>query len=188
MSLFDLSDMGQHQIQSDSAAAAAEGYGLSIHSSKALQEVIGTLERNQHIHFMSKGEWSMHELLTYVLQQTGPAKVYITTWTITEDPVSKLFLLKQEGIIQELHCVLDYRIKDRKPKPFQFLEQTADRILLTKCHAKVTVIENEHWHVAIIGSANFSKNPRIEAGIICTEKNISQFHQSWIEAQFHEAQ
>lgn len=186
MSLFDLTDMGKSQIQSDAAVVSTLGEGLAIHSTKALDAVIGKLTPNCHLHFMSKGEWSMHELLSYLLQQTGPARVYITTWTITEDPVAKLFLMKEQGLIQELHCILDYRIKDRKPKPFQFLEQTADRILLTKCHAKVTVIENETWQVAIIGSANYSKNPRIEAGIICTDKQISQFHKSWIEQQFDE--
>lgn len=150
----------------------------SLQSMSDIKQHIGKLEQNRHVYFWSRGQWSMHELLEYLLNQTGPADVWMSTWTVTEDPVRKLFILKKQGLIKSLNCILDYRIQGRKPGPFQLLEKTADRIALTQCHAKAMAIINEEWEVSVIGSANFSKNPRLEAGVICTVPQITQFHKT----------
>ena len=150
--------------------------GHSLQSMKDLERHLGKLERDRNYHYWSRGQWSMHELLEFLLMQTGPADVWLTTWTITENPVRRLFALRNEGIIKTLSCVLDYRIQGRKSGPFQLLEQTADRIKLAQCHAKAIAIANDEWKVSVIGSANFSMNPRLEAGVICTAPNVTQFH------------
>jgi hypothetical protein len=84
-------------------------------------------------------------------------------------------------MISELNAVLDYRIERRKPEAFQLANNIITRIKLTKCHAKVLVIRNETWDVTIIGSANFSKNPRIEAGVIFTDRKTAEFNAGWID-------
>lgn len=150
--------------------------GFSLQSLADIKANIGELKQNFHYHFWSKGQWSMHELLDYLIRQIGPADVYLTTWTVTEDPVRRLFMLKKEGLISSLHCVLDYRIKGRKPAPFQLLEQTADSIKLSQCHAKSLVIISPNWSVSVVGSANFSKNPRLEVGVICTVPEVVKFN------------
>ena len=123
----------------------------------------------------------MHEMVRMILLKTGPAKVWMTTWTITEEPMRILLDLIKTGYISELSAVLDYRIEKRKPEAFQLASNIITRIKLTKCHAKVAVIRNEEWNVTIVGSANFSKNPRIEAGVIFTDKESADFHIQWID-------
>jgi hypothetical protein len=149
---------------------------FTLQSLKDLESNIGQLETGFHYHFWSKGQWSMHELLQFIVQKVGKSDVWMTTWTITENPVRCLFGLKKDNLIGELHCILDYRIKGRKPGPFQFLKKIADSITLTQCHAKSLVIVNENWKVSVVGSANFSQNPRLEAGVICTVPEVVDFN------------
>lgn len=145
-----------------------------------LQSTIGELEPDQALQFATAGRWSMHQLLEYLLLKTGPAAVWMTTWTITEEPMRALLSMINSGLITELNAVLDYRIERRKPEAFQLANAIITRIKLTKCHAKVLVIQNSDWNVSIVGSANFSKNPRIEAGSIFTDAGSAAFHIDWI--------
>ena len=65
-------------------------------------------------------------------------------------------------------------------RAFQFAQGITTSVKLAKCHAKVTVLENEHWSVTIVSSANMTNNPRIEAGVICTDLAAAEFHKKWI--------
>lgn len=145
-----------------------------------LRDEIPQLAPDTVTHYATGGRWSMHELILHVLQLIGPAKLYLTTWTITEDPMRALFQAIDSGMVTELYCVLDYRIEKRKAEAFQLAKVNASRIKLTKCHAKVTVLENDQWSVSIVSSANLSANPRIEAGVICTDQASADFHKDWI--------
>jgi hypothetical protein len=46
-------------------------------------------------------------------------------------------------------------------------------------HAKGFVIWNDEWQVTCTTSMNFSNNPRIEAGVISTEKSVFEFSKIW---------
>ncbi len=153
-----------------------------------LYDAVKVIGPGHTMHWLSKGQWSMHEMVEAMLLATGPAKLFMSTWTITEEPVRKLFLLKQQGYIQELQCLLDYRIKQRKAAPFQLMNNVCDRLGLAQCHAKVAVAINEHKAVACVGSANFSRNPRIEAGILTAEREVAHFHASWISKEIADAE
>jgi hypothetical protein len=145
-----------------------------------LREEIPKLEHDTVTHYATGGRWSMHEVILHILELIGPAKMYLTTWTVTEDPMRALFQGINSGMVTELYCVLDYRIEKRKAEAFQLAKVNASKIKLTKCHAKVTVLQNEEWSVSIVSSANLSANPRIEAGVICTDKASAEFHKGWI--------
>lgn len=146
----------------------------------ALVDMVDNLQQGEAVQFCTGGLWSMHEMLRLLLMKSGPAKVWMTTWTITEEPMRVLLDLIKQGYITELSAVLDYRIERRKPEAFQLASNIISRIKLTKCHAKVAVIQNEKWNITVIGSANFSKNPRIEAGVVFTDKESADFNMQWI--------
>lgn len=183
MSLFDIKSIAAKKEDSAqptfrSSLSTRQQIGKSLLS---LQSTIGELRHDESIQFATGGRWSLHHLLEYLLLKTGPAKVWMTTWTITEEPMRALLDLIKQGLITELNAVLDYRIERRKPEAFQLASNIISRIKLTKCHAKVLVVRNEVWAVTVLGSANFSKNPRIEAGVIFTDRKSAEFHARWID-------
>jgi hypothetical protein len=148
---------------------------------RELEQCISELVPDQAQQFATAGRWSLHQLLEYLLRKIGPCRLWMTTWTITEEPMRVLLSLIREGLILELNAVLDYRIERRKPEAFQLASSIMTNIRLTKCHAKVVVLKNEDWNVTILTSANFSKNPRIEVGTIFTDKGSADFHSAWID-------
>ncbi len=163
-------DTKEAKVSKASSTQYARAILASAESREAMEAMIGELDHDQVIKFYTRGAWSMHQLLEYVLLQTGPANVTFSTWTISEDPARKMFELKQAGIIKSLRALIDFRIRQRHPQPYQLLESICDQIKLGKCHAKITIIENETWSVSIVGSANYSRNHRLEAGTIFTRK------------------
>lgn len=147
---------------------------------KQLKRDIGILTQGKNIMFVSTGNWSLHQLVEYVLLQTGKASIYITTWSITEEPARNILRLKKEGYIETVSCILDYRAKQRSNKSTSFIVKNFDKVVFAKCHAKTVLIENEHWRVVITGSANFTRNPRIETGFVLCDEVSFTFSKKWI--------
>lgn len=188
MSLFSVKSLETNKINSKKGkgivTAVGEALYLPVLAKKELERTLGEVEMGKTIHYVSDGAWSMHELLGYLLKITGTAQVYIVTWTMTEIPARSLLMLKKDGLISHLSCIIDDRVRTRTPKSFQLLEQTCDRLLEKKCHSKNVVIINENWQIAVVATANFSKNPRIESGVITCDRDITEFHENWIEGMF----
>lgn len=185
MSLFTTADLpsntpGEKKLEPKGFKHFPSGAHRLGKSLNELKETVGELVPDQAVQFATAGRWSMHQLLEYLLRKTGPCRVWLTTWTITEEPMRALLMLIREGLILELNAVLDYRIEKRKPEAFQLASNIITNIKLTKCHAKMLVLRNEHWHVTVMGSANLSNNPRIEVGVIFTDRATADFHENWI--------
>jgi hypothetical protein len=186
MSLFSLNDISKKsRIKTESGSVSVSGSTFCrIGKANAkLQEVFGAFGQNQILPFVSLGDWSTHDLLFFLLEQTGPARVYFTTWAISEYAIRQLYNLIEQGMILELKGIFDYRNGIRKPAELQFLENISTEIKPAKCHAKVTVLENDYWGISIIGSANYTRNPRIEAGVLFTLKEVAAFERNWIERE-----
>ena len=149
-------------------------------ANQKIQSVIGQLNQDQSKHYVSMGDWSTHDLLFYLLEQTGPARVYFTTWAISEYAIRQLHNMIEDGLILELKGIFDYRNGTRKPAELQFLQKITTDIKAAKCHAKVTVIVNDTWGVCVVGSANYTRNPRIEANVLCSVREVAEFHRDWI--------
>jgi hypothetical protein len=160
----------------------APGVFINAASLKYFKSQLADIEPNKHYHFNTGGQWSMHELLEYLLNITGPADIFISTWAISEDPVRALMEMKNVGYIRNIKCIFDYKIKEQKSKAFLLAEQNFDKVKLDKCHAKVTVITNASWGITIPGSANYTRNPRIERGIVCTDPEAAEFDLTWMNA------
>ena len=183
MSLFSLIDLVKKKpdkTKSESVAFTGSNLLTIGKAGEKLHQVFGQLADGQSIHYASLGDWSTHDLLFFLLEQTGPARVYFTTWAISEYAIRQLYGFIEHGLIIELKGIFDYRNGIRKPAELQFLQKITTDIKAAKCHAKVTVIENESWGISVVGSANYTRNPRIEAGVLCCDKTVAAFHRDWI--------
>ena len=182
MSLFKVDELTKKKETHTSASASVTGMThLAIGKvGQKIDDVIGIIGPGESKHYASMGEWSTHDLLFHFLNQTGPAEVYFTTWAISEFAIRQLYAFVSSGLITKLSGIFDYRNGIHKPAELQFLKQITTDIKAAKCHAKVTVIQNDSWGISIVSSANYTRNPRIEAGVICNSKEIAEFHKNWI--------
>jgi hypothetical protein len=178
----DVQDWGVPVVQK-ATALQLQIEGIECFLSKraqTLDEVMPELKPNYTTLYASGGLWSMHDLLFWILDRTGPAKVISATWSITEDPATQIARRLHEGLITELHFLFDVRVRIRNPKVLGFVKHQAATCRLSACHAKAFVVENENWQVTVISSANFTSNPRIEAGVLLTNAIAAEFTKDWI--------
>lgn len=143
-------------------------------------EKFGLLQKDKNYHFMSNGDWSMYHLVNHFLQQTGTAHLYLATWSISEFSARQLTDWLNTGRIQSITALVDYRSKNRHASAFHLAKQNFSKIKIAYCHAKVSIIETDDWHISINGSANWTENPRIESGVISTDKMTALAHKKWI--------
>lgn len=164
--------------------ALADVKGVHTYSSEGLKDLMMSCRLQAHVQFVSNGEWNMHELLIALMELTGKAKVYISSYAMNETAVRTLSLLKENGLIKNLYCIVDNRSDVRSAGSLQVLRSISDFLCLAPCHAKVTVIDGEHEQITIIGSANYTENNRYEVGIVCKGEASVEFHKQWMIKAF----
>ena len=150
---------------------------------KVLQEHIAALQPGDTYVYFTGGKWSNHHLLQHLLEQSGPADVLLTTWTITEAPVRVMQELLANGTIRSLTMLTDDRIRSRCAQAWQLMQTLPATVHLSKCHAKVTVVLNETHGFLVVSSQNFTNNPRIEAGTVIFDRAAALFAQATILAE-----
>ncbi len=181
-SLFTIKKQGEITSQEVfSAASFNSNYFRKASSVRELVTAIGKLQPGKSVFTFSNGKWSSHDLLAYILQQTGPAKLWFTTWSITEGPLRLMVKLKKDGLLTDVQALIGDRVPVMSPVAWQYASYNLPGIKLSKCHAKVQVIRNADWGVVVMGSANFTNNPRWEAGVVCCDIQVADEYARAIE-------
>jgi hypothetical protein len=153
-----------------------------------LPGLFADLETNPCLHFISDGHWSMYDLLLHAVESCDtPSDVYITTYSMTELSARVIAKLKDSGKIKTLHLLMDYKSKMRYPQVDQLIRNVATSIGLTHLHAKVLVVMSGTKSITVIGSANWTHNPRVETGVIDTSIYIALSHVNWITQKITES-
>lgn len=135
----------------------------------------------------SDADWSMHQLLEFVLRKTGPAKVSLSSFSITEVAVRTFLTLKEEGLIQQLDCLFDMTVKRHKVGLLFFTSNVANNIWISKCHAKLILIENEEHSFCVVGSPNFNINDKKEVIVIHKDRWFFDFYRETLAGWMNEA-
>jgi len=185
MSLFNTNDIEpiiSKDKSFDAIAKFSQHTKFLIAKNRAhLKELIPVLEQNLNYEFVNYGRWSAHDLLFHLLSLTGPSKVYIATWAISQTAITLLHQGIESGLILELHAILDRRLPVRKPKAAQFIKGICTRSILEESHSENFLIENDIWKVSSTMTCNFSNNKRIETGKFSTYHDNYLFHKNWMD-------
>lgn len=156
---------------------------LSADNVESVEQIIGELPENGSVYFMTKGAWSNIRLIEYLLQHSGPAEVFLSTWSISEEAIRRLVSWQESGMITALSIVLDEGVRNRKPEICQQAIAAFPELKFAKCHAKVAVIMGAQRVFTLMGSANFTRNPRRETGMIITDIEVARANAEWIREE-----
>lgn len=189
MSLFSVSEFTAvpEEIEVNASSADVGLNKISFLTGNRLDVIkstIGQLNASNGLYFMTDGAWSNVQLLDYILTLTGPADVFFSTWSISADAIRCFSTWRDSGMIRTCFAILDQGIRNRKPEILQQASGCFQNLRLIKCHAKVMVISNDHYQVTVLGSANFTRNPRKEAGMIIMDKVLAEENIKWILEEF----
>lgn len=153
---------------------------------KKVIEALPVLEPEKIYHLSNDGVWSMHQLVFHIVSLIGKADMYATSWSISEDVIKSIFEGYKSGLLTSVNFLFDYRVKKYRPKAYFFAKSNFNTRVLS-CHAKVTVLMNDKYAVWIVGSANYTRNNRIEVCVLGSDRNTAEFHKNWILHKMNEA-
>lgn len=148
---------------------------------------LGSIARNAVKHYYSSGAFNLIQLCLYILKQTGPAHVFLASYSIAERSIQTLVNHKEAGDILSVRFLVDNRVRTISPKPFDFMLNAFPGC--TRCrtlHAKVLLIWNDEWKVDVVCSQNATHNPKLERGTIYTMDDVFMFDKSVLEYEFEQ--
>lgn len=128
--------------------------------------VVAQLERDgTELVGLTRGQFSLTELIEAVLAKTGPAELGISTWTAASASVETMLRLLQSGQITGCRWLVDTTFVRRVPALVAEIRRRFgdDAIRVTRTHAKFVTVVNREWQVAIRSSMNLNMNPRLES-------------------------
>jgi hypothetical protein len=113
------------------------------------------------------------DLLEWILEQVGSAKVWQTSFSISEEFLRRLFFIEKSGRVSEFNLVLDHKATNKTLKLWSFMTQVIERTYLTDNHSKILLVEADSGQkVAVVTSQNLTRGNRHESAFISTEPVI----------------
>lgn len=142
---------------------------------------LGVIKMGEVIHIANDSRWSLHELIVHCVKQTGPVTLHFCTYAIKEFQSRIISNMLCDGVLTEVHALVDYRFAKHDPQAEQLLAScSTTHRWVNRLHGKVAVLRNDDWAIAIVGSANLTTNTSRDTIVITCDKAISDYWINWI--------
>lgn len=166
--------------------AAPRKRRIAFNETDQAAQAIGRLESGCEIFGLTKGQFSISDVVQHCLTETGPATVDIATWTAALGDIKRAENLLRDGRITRIRFVVDPSFKSRKPEFCKALVDTfGDGCIRTvNSHAKFAIIRNDRWNLAIRTSMNLNPNPRLENFEISDDAELAGFFTRIVDEVF----
>lgn len=112
------------------------------------------------------------DILQWILDQTGPADIRMTSFSISEEFLRRIFFIGKKGLVRSLDIVLDFKATNKTLILWSFIAQTVRNCYLANTHSKVLLVSNEKIKVALVTSQNLTRGNRYESGFITTDPGV----------------
>lgn len=178
---FEFAKLEAKPLQHFSKQNRASTVLVRSNSLQQMRDTIASIEENHLVAHVSHGNWSMHQMLGAMVEKCGNgSEVHICTWTFTHDPIAYLATLIREEKVGKCMIVTDHRSRVRAENALVFAKHIAE-VYTGKVHAKVCLVKGPNATLANVGSANFTRNPRHEAGVLFRMDDVYEHYRDWIE-------
>ncbi|GMV81504.1 MAG: hypothetical protein AMXMBFR7_26880 [Planctomycetota bacterium] len=146
-------------------------------SARNAAEALGEITRGCEIYGLSKGQFSLVDIIEHCLKATGPADVVLSTWTAAGADIDFALALLRNGSIRSMRFIVDFSFPTRQPAYCAALRERFgdDAIRLTKTHAKFVTITNTDWNLVIRSSMNLNENRRLESFEISDDAGMAAY-------------
>lgn len=131
---------------------------------ESARRCIGKIEKGVDIFGLTKGDFSMIDILRHIIDEIGPCDVDVGTWTAAHSDIKQAFTLLEDKRLRNVRFLVDRSFPARQPKYYQALLRAfgRDSVRMARFHAKFILAENDDYSVAVRTSMNLNENKRIE--------------------------
>jgi len=145
-------------------ASASERRARAEESFGSAAQCVGAVEHGMALFALTRGQFSMLDILVHVMSQVGKCSVSVWTWAVAEYEVQCFEAFMQNKQIEAGTMVIDLAGAKRSTSILKdWRAAFGDRsIRVCKNHAKIATVETPEFRVLVRGSMNLNFNPRFE--------------------------
>lgn len=156
---------------------------LGIFKGENASLALSSFENGCRIMGLTRGEFSLIDLIYAILKKTGPAEVACVTWSAGIKDVHNVKWMVDSHLIEKFTLITDHSYKTRQSKYAASIEELfgIENIRTSEIHAKFILIKNEAYNVTIRTSMNLNANKTCESFEIDEDKSIFDFYDSFVQ-------
>lgn len=159
---------------------------LGVFDTKNSDLAIASFGKNCRILGLTRGQFSLIDLIYSVLKKTGKAHIITTTWSAGIKDVHQVDWIKNNDLIYTFKLITDHSYANRQKKYAASIVDLfgAENIRTSEIHAKFTLIHNDDFKVCIRTSMNLNANKTCENFEIDEDEEIFNFYLNFVEHTF----
>ena len=136
-----------------------------------IQQVLKPLLQSRSQVYLGQGLHTLG-LLGWILEQTGPADVAVTTFSTSDAYLCGVINLRKRGLINHSTLVADIKASSKTLKLKRLMTEAFDEVKLTLNHSKIMLVSNAEWLVSVITSQNQTYGDRAECTFISLDRDV----------------
>jgi hypothetical protein len=151
-------------------------------------QVARLIVKNCRIIGLTRGQFSLIDLIYSILQHVGRSNVVCATWSAGIKDANTVKWMVDSELIYSFMLVTDHSYVTRQPKYALQLGELfgKENIRTSELHAKFVLIENENFKITIKTSMNLNANRTCENFEIDDNEDIYKFYQDFVLNTFGE--
>lgn len=135
-----------------------------METNRSAAEAIGAIDPGVRLFLITRGQFSMLDMVQHVINELGPSAVSVWTWAIADYEVQAMAGLMARRDITAARLIVDRSAEQRSAATVQAWRDRfgAEAVRVCKNHAKLCRVWNADRRVLLRGSMNLNFNPRFE--------------------------
>jgi hypothetical protein len=156
---------------------------LGKFNSESADNVLNSFSKDCRIMGITRGKFSLIDLIHSVLKITGAADVVCVTWSAGIKDAHQIEWMQKTRLIKSFQIVTDRSYETRQPKYAVAISDLfgQENIRVTDIHAKFVLISNENFRVCIRTSMNLNANKTCENFEIDENAEIFEFYHNFVK-------
>ena len=109
-------------------------------------------------------------LLNWILQQTGRADVYVSTFSTSEAFLNGFYNLRKKHLVGHSVLLADLKASKKTLHLYRLMQSCFDSVYLGMNHSKIVLVQNDSHLVSVISSQNQTYGDRAECTMVTTDQ------------------
>lgn len=146
------------------ASAPSTRRAVAVESFKTAADCIGPVTPGMSLFAITRGQFSMLDAILHVLDQLGPSRLSLWTWTVADYELQRFEELRQDSRITGGRLVIDHGARNKNAGLIANWKRGfgTESVRYVLNHAKIATVESGGRRVLLRGSMNLNFNPRFE--------------------------
>ena len=152
----------------------------------AAKEAVVGFGKGGRVIGLTKGQFSLIDLIKALLQITGPAHLTLSTWTAGVRDVENIGFLVERGELLSLRLLVNRSFPQRQPQYVGAVRRVFgdDAVRITRTHAKFAILRAPGWDVIVRSSMNLNRNRQFENFDIDDDARICDHFEALVSEMF----